>query len=69
MLKFILYSSGFICMVIGFFYFICYSNLFTFGYSFKQYFQFMFSHIRNYSLLLGMILTMVALHMKGASKK
>lgn len=69
MLKFILYCSGFILMVIGFFYFICYSNLFTFGYSWNQYFEFMFSHIRNYSLLLGIILTFVALYMKGASKR
>ena len=51
---------GFILTTIGFFYFIVYSNLFTFGYSFKEYLIFMASNMKNYTLLLGIILLLVA---------
>ncbi len=47
-------------MTIGFFYFIVYSNLFTFGYSIKEYLIFMASNIKNYTLILGIILLLIA---------
>ena len=55
---------GFILTTIGFFYFIIYSNLFTFGYSFVEYLKFMFSNIKNYTLILGIILLIIALKRK-----
>ena len=69
MIRILLYGSGFILMVIGFFYLIIYTNLFTFGYSLKEYMYFMLSHIRNYALLVGLILVIVALCWKGVKKK
>ncbi len=60
--------SGFLFMVIGFFYLIVYTNLFTFGYSFSEYIEFMLTHIRNYSLFIGVILIVIALYWKGAKK-
>lgn len=51
---------GFILTTIGFFYFIVYSNLFTFGYSIKEYLIFMFTNIKNYTLILGIILLLIA---------
>lgn len=69
MIRILLYGSGFILMVMGFFYLIIYTNLFTFGYSLKEYMYFMLSHIRNYALLVGFILVIVALCWKGVKKK
>ena len=52
---------GFILTTLGFFYVIIYSNLFTFGYSLKEYFLFMVTKLGLYSLLLGFILIFIAL--------
>ena len=58
---------GFIFTTIGFFYVIVYSNLFTFGYSLKEYFLFMFKEFRSYFLPMGLILLAFALR-KGIKK-
>ena len=52
---------GFILTTLGFFYVIVYSNLFTFGYSLKEYFLFMLTKLGLYSLILGLILIFIAL--------
>ena len=52
---------GFILTTFGFFYVIVYSNLFTFGYSLKEYFLFMLTKLGLYSLILGLILIFIAL--------
>lgn len=52
---------GFILTTLGFFYVIVYSNLFTFGYSLKEYFLFMLTKLGLYSLILGLILILIAL--------
>ena len=59
---------GFIFTTIGFFYVIVYSNLFTFGYSFKEYFLFMLKEFRSYFLPIGLILLAFALKGKGIKK-
>lgn len=52
---------GFILTTLGFFYVTVYSNLFTFGYSLKEYFLFMLTKLGLYSLILGLILILIAL--------
>ena len=52
---------GFILTTFGFFYVIVYSNLFTFGYSLKEYLLFMLTKLGLYSLILGLILIFIAL--------
>ena len=60
---------GFVLTTIGFFYFIVYSNLFTFGYSLSEYLIFMASNIKNYTLLVGIILLLIAvISRKGKNK-
>ena len=52
----------------GFFYFIIYFNLFTFGYSFKEYLLFMTTNFKTYILLLGIILLLISLYRKEKKK-
>lgn len=59
---------GFILTTLGFFYVIIYSNLFTFGYSLKEYLLFMATKLGLYSLILGLILIFVALKRKEQKK-
>ncbi|MCI2041989.1 MAG: hypothetical protein LKJ84_03425 [Bacilli bacterium] len=62
MTRIIIYLLGFMFTTLGFFYFICYTNLFTFGYSFSEYLNFMFTHYKTYSLLLGIILLIISIY-------
>ena len=59
---------GFILTTIGFFYIIIYFNLFTFGYSLKDYIIFMLTNNKFYILILGILLLILALR-KGHLKK
>lgn len=69
MWRVVLYLLGFFFLTMGFFYIIVYTNLFTFGYSIGAYMEFMVSHVRNYSLLLGLLLLLVAIYGKGKKRK
>ncbi len=65
MTRFLLYIAGFILLVVGLVYFIIYTNLFTFGYSLKEYSLYLFTHLETYSLFLGIFLLLLALYKKG----
>ena len=67
MTRIIIYLLGFIFTTLGLFYYICYTNLFTFGYSFIVYLHFMFTNIKTYSLLLGIVLLIISIY--GRRKK
>ena len=54
-------------MTIGFFFYILYFNLFTFGYSFGEYLHFLFTRIEGYFFIIGFLLIIVG--MKGEIRK
>lgn len=62
--KIILFMLGILFLTLGFFYIIVYTNLFTLGYSWGEYFKFMAGHIKNYSLLVGIILIAISLQIR-----
>ena len=66
--RIIIYLLGILFTTIGMFYVICYTNLFTFGYSLKEYLIFMVTHYKNYSLLLGIILLSISIYRKDKKK-
>ena len=52
---------GFLLTTLGFYYYIIYANLFTFGYSFSEYLLFMLKNVKSYSLFFGIILLLISL--------
>ena len=58
---------GLCFMTIGFFFYILYFNLFTFGYSFEEYLHFLFTRVESYFFIIGFLLIIVG--MKGEIRK
>ena len=56
-------------MVYGISYIIIYINLFSFGYTIKEYLMFLFTHIEGYLLPLGMIIEIIGLNIRKEKKK
>lgn len=55
-------------MVTGITYIIIYINLFSFGYTIKEYIQFLITTIEGYLLPLGMILVIIGLNIRRKHK-
>lgn len=65
MQRVILFIIGFVLLIMGNFYIILYSNLFTFWDDILQYLFFLAHHKECYSLLLGLIIMIISIFMKG----
>ena len=65
MLRIFFFLFGFGLMVIGFTYIILYLNLFSVGYNFLEYVNFIFSRLECYFTLIGLIVLILSLFIKG----
>ena len=65
MLRIFFFLFGFGLMVIGFTYIILYLNLFSLGYNFLEYVNFIFSRLECYFTLIGLIVLILSLFIKG----
>ena len=64
MIKILLLIIGYILMVYGITYIILYINLFTFGYTIKEYLEFLLTRVEGYYLLVGTILEIIGLNIR-----
>lgn len=55
-------SLAFFLMVVGLIYIIIYINLFTFGYTIKEYVYFITHHFECYLLPLGLIIEIICIY-------
>ena len=60
---------GFLCMVLGITYIIIYINLFTFGYTIKDYLLFILSSYECYLLPIGLLIEIIMLHKRKDKRK
>ena len=60
--KIFIMSLAFVLMVVGLTYIIIYINLFTFGYTIKEYVYFITHHFECYLLLLGLIIEIICIY-------
>lgn len=65
MVRIFFFLFGFGLMVVGFTYTILYMNLFTIGYNFLEYVNFIFSRYECYFIFVGLIILMLSLVIKG----
>ena len=65
MLRIFFFLFGFGLMVIGFTYIILYLNLFSVGYNFSEYVNFIFSRLECNYTLIGLIVLILSLFIKG----
>ena len=65
MLRIFFFLFGFGLMVVGFTYIILYLNFFTIGYNFYDYVNFIFSRVECYFSLIGFIILILSLFIKG----
>lgn len=56
-------------MVYGISYIIIYINLFSFGYTIKEYFMFLYTTLEGYLLPIGVILEVIALNIRKDKRK
>ena len=68
MLRIFFFLFGFGLMVSGFTYIILYLNLFTIGYNFLEYVNFIFSRVECYFVFVGLIILILSIFMKGDAK-
>ena len=52
---------GYIFMVVGFTYILMYTNLFSFGYDFYEYFNYISTRYECYLFLIGLIMIVISL--------
>ena len=57
--RIILFVIGFMLMVIGMSYIIVYSNLLTFGYTFKEYLEYLISSYECWYFIIGLLIIIV----------
>lgn len=57
--RIILFIIGFMLMVIGMSYIIVYSNLLTFGYTFKEYLEYLISRYECWYFIIGLLIIIV----------
>ena len=69
MIKILLLIIGYILMVYGITYIILYINLFSFGYTIKEYLDFLFTRPEGYILPSGIILEIIGLNIGKDKKK
>ena len=65
MLRIFFFLFGFGLMVVGFTYIILYLNLFSVGYNFLEYVNFIFSRIECYFVFVGLIILILSMFIKG----
>lgn len=65
MLRIFFFLCGFGLMVVGFTYIILYLNLFTVGYNFYEYVNFIFSRVECYFVFIGLIILILSMFIKG----
>ena len=63
--KIFLFLIGFGLTTIGFVYIICYLNLLNLGYNFFEYVNFIFSRVECYFVLIGLIILILSIFIKG----
>ena len=68
MIRIFFFLVGFSLMVIGFVYLILYLNLLTIGYNFSVYVNFITRRIECYYTIIGFIIILLTLTIKGAKK-
>lgn len=65
MLRIFFFLFGFGLMVVGFTYIILYLNLFSIGYNFLEYVNFIFSRMECYFVLMGLTILILSVVIKG----
>lgn len=68
MIRIFFFLVGFALMVIGFTFLILYLNLLTIGYNFSLYGEFIIRRIECYYTIIGFIIILLTLTIKGAKK-
>jgi len=68
MLRIFFFLCGFGLMVVGFTYIILYLNLLSIGYNFSEYVNFIFSRVECYFVLIGLIILILSIFIKGEKK-
>lgn len=68
MIRIFFFLTGFALMVIGFVFIILYLNLLTIGYNFSFYGKFISSRIECYYTIIGFIIILLTLTIKGDKK-
>lgn len=68
-LKILILVIGYIMLVYGITYFIIYINLFSFGYTIKEYLIFLFTRVEGYLLPLGILLEIIGLNIRKERQK
>ena len=68
MLRVFFFLFGFGLMVVGFTYIILYLNLFSVGYNFSEYVNFIFNRIECYFVLVGLSILILSTFIKGEKK-
>ena len=68
MLRIFFFLFGFGLMVIGFTYIILYLNLFSVGYNFSEYVNFIFRRLECHFVLIGLIILILSMFIKGEKK-
>lgn len=63
--RFLLGIFGFFLMVVGFCYLIIYINLFSFGYTFDEYFSYLVTRYECWLLIIGIIIEIIVIFRKG----
>jgi len=64
-LRIFFFLFGFGLMVVGFTYVILYLNLISLGYNFFEYVNFIFSRIECYFVIIGLIILILSIFIKG----
>lgn len=65
MLRIFFFLFGFGLMVVGFTYIILYLNLMSIGYNFLEYVNFIFSRVECYFVVVGLIILVLSMFIKG----
>ncbi len=68
MLRIFFFLFGFGLMVVGFTYIILYFNLFSIGYNFFDYVNFIFRRVECYFSVVGLIILILSIFIKGEDK-
>ena len=68
-IKLLILIIGYIMMVYGITYLIIYINLFSFGYSIKEYLIFLFTRLEGYLLPTGILLEIIGLNIRKEKTK
>ena len=68
LIKILLFLIGFGLTTIGFVYIICYLNLFSIGYNFFEYVNFIIRRIECLNALFGIIIMLISLNIGGKNE-